>query len=50
MIVSLVIIITLLMCWKHEEIRRDPIYQFVLIINVVVLLISAINHAFGRSS
>jgi len=50
MIVSLVIIITLLMCWKHEEIRKDPIYQWLLIVNIVVLLISTISHVFGGSN
>ena len=44
MIVSLVIIITLLMCWKHEEIRKDPIYQWALIINVAVLIMSIVNN------
>lgn len=44
MIVSLVIIITLLTCWKHEEVRKDPIYQRVLIINVAVLITSIVNN------
>lgn len=47
MIVSLVIIITLLTCWKHEEIRKDPIYQWFLAINIVVLMTSLISYVFG---